>query len=313
MATQTTTNTAATATYLNKTYYDRNLLNWAKAQLVYAAFGQKRGIPKNNGKSVEFRKWGLFTPDASTQKLTEGVTPSSQSLSQTKVDVTVDQYGAYVEISDLLEMTAYDPIQADVSKLLGEQLGIVADNVARDAMIADASDQFAGGAQSAAAVASTAYLTVDEIRKAVRTLKANKARKFGAGAKGHYVCIVDPYATYDLQSDSLWQDVSKYSNAEQIYDGEIGRLFGVRFVETSEGKVDATTNIHHSLIFGEEAYGVVDIAGSGALQLIVKPRGSAGTADPLDQRSTIGAKITAYAVKVLNPLWIIDIQHKAHA
>lgn len=402
MATQTTINTASPTTYLNKTWYDRTLLEWAKAQLVYAQFGQKRPIPRNNGKTVEFRRWTLFTPDKVTQELTEGVTPSSQSLGQTKVEATIAQYGAYVEISDLLDLTAYDPVIDDSAELLGEQLGIVVDNVTRDAMIADASDQFAAGAANAGSVAATSYLTVDEIRKAVRTLKNNKARRFsGNGRSGHFVCIVDPYATYDLQSDSLWQDVSKYSNAEQIYSGEIGRLFGVVFVETTEGKVnaqsvlnavnantsssatfvlkndptdaevaylstggnkimigsneytlastgsytpatktvklsataslsandivyskdcgaiDASTKagvtLHNSIIFGADAYGVIDVAGSGTLQTIIKPRGSAGTADPLDQRSTVGAKVMGYTAKVLNPLWIINIHHAAHA
>ena len=322
MAVQTTINTQPTATYLNKTYYDRTLLETAKAQIVYANFGQKRSIPRNNGKVVEFRRWTLFTPDKTTQALTEGVTPSSQSLGQTKVEATVAQYGAYVEISDLLDLTAYDQVIDDSAELLGEQLGIVVDNVTRDAMIADASNQFAGGAVSAAAITGTAYLTVDEIRKAVRTLKANKARRFSGGRAGHFVCIVDPYATYDLQSDSLWQDVSKYSNAEQIYAGEIGRLFGVVFVETTEGKVslhtetnplNSTYDLHHSLIFGADSYGVIDVAGSGTLQTIIKPRGSAGTADPLDQRSTVGAKVMGYTAKVLNALWIIDILHVVHA
>ena len=402
MSTQTTINTASPTTYLNKTWYDRTLLEWAKAQLVYAQFGQKRPIPRNNGKTVEFRRWTLFTPDKVTQQLTEGVTPSSQSLGQTKVEATVAQYGAYVEISDLLDLTAYDQVIDDSAELLGEQLGIVVDNVTRDAMIADASDQFAAGAANAGSVAATSYLTVDEIRKAVRTLKNNKARRFsGNGRSGHFVCIVDPYATYDLQSDSLWQDVSKYSNAEQIYSGEIGRLFGVVFVETTEGKVnaqsvlnavnantsssatfvlkndptdaevaylstggnkiyvgsteytlassdsytpatktvklsataslsandivyskdcgaiDASTKagvtLHNSIIFGADAYGVIDVAGSGTLQTIIKPRGSAGTADPLDQRSTVGAKVMGYTAKVLNPLWIINIHHAAHA
>jgi N4-gp56 family major capsid protein len=317
MPVQTTLNTVAPTTYLNKTYYDRTMLEWAKAQLVYAQFGQKRPIPRNSGKTVEFRRWTLFTPNKTTQALTEGVTPSSQSLGQTKVEATIAQYGAYVEISDLLDLTAYDPVINDSAELLGEQLGIVVDNVTRDAMIADASTQFAGGRANANAITATDYLTVDEIRKAVRTLKGNKARRFsGNGRSGHFVCIVDPFATYDLQSDSLWQDVSKYSNAEQIYAGEIGRLFGVVFVETTEGYVannSGSIPVHHSLIFGADAYGVIDVAGSGVLQTIIKPRGSAGTADPLDQRSTVGGKVMGYTAKVLNALWIIDIQHAAHA
>jgi N4-gp56 family major capsid protein len=404
--TQTTAVTASTTTYLNKTFYDKNLLATAKARLVYSQFGQKRPIPENGGKTVEFRRWTLFTPSSTTQLLTEGVTPDGQNLGQTKVEATVAQYGAFVLTSDLLNLTAYDDVIGDTSELLGEQLYIVVDNVTRDAMISGASDQFAGGAATANAVAASSYLTIAEIRKAVRTLKTNKARMFSEGGKRpHFICIVDPSAVYDLQSDNLWQDVSKYSNAEQVYSGELGRMFGVVFVETSEGYVqkqsvldkvseavtsghsfvlagtpsaaavaylstpgkkikvgsaeytlDATTpyvastktvtvtatfssqaalaandivysddagapnattkaapDLHHTLIFGADAYGTVEIGNSGSIELIVKPCGSSGTADPLNQRSTIGAKVMGYAAKVLNSSWIIDIQHAVNA
>ena len=397
-----TTASTAASTYFNKTFYDRKLLDTAKTRFVHANFGQKRSIPRNNGKRVEFRKYDLFTPDADALTLVEGVTPTGQSLSQSKVEVEVKQYGAYVEMSDLLEMTAYDPVIADSAELLGEQLGTVIEWVTRDAMNETTNVQYAGGAASRVALTTSNKLTVAEVRKAVRTLKKNKARPFfsaldGSCRKPHFICICSPDATYDLQSDALWQDVSKYSNAEQIYSGEIGRLFGVVFVEATEAKIysqsvmnavnantstsstfvlkntptpkevaylstggnklmvggteytlspnnpytpstrtvkltaavsltadtvvysrdagapDATTHVapdvHATLIFGADAYGVVDVAGSGAMETIIKPCGSAGTTDPLDQRATVGAKVAAYAAKVLNPLWIVKIEH----
>ena len=397
----TTVSTASTA-YFNKTFYDRKLLDTAKTRFVHANFGQKRSIPRNNGKRVEFRKYNLFTPDTGALTLVEGVTPTGQNLSQSKVEAEVKQYGAYVEISDLLEMTSYDPVIADSAELLGEQLGTVIEWVTRDAMCETTNVQYAGGAASRVALTASDKLTVAEIRKAVRTLKKNKARPFvtamdGSARKPHFICICSPDATYDLQNDALWQDVSKYSNAEQIYSGEIGRLFGVVFVEATEAKVysqsivnavnastsssttfvlktmpdakgvaflstpgnkirigsneytlastnpytpgtrtvklttsqsltadapvysvdagapDATTHlapdVHATLIFGADAYGVVDVAGSGAMETIIKPRGSAGTTDPLDQRSTVGAKVAAYTAKVLNPLWLVKIEH----
>ncbi len=397
----TTISTANTA-YFNKTFYDRKLLDTAKTRFVHANFGQKRSIPRNNGKRVEFRKYDLFTPDTNALTLVEGVTPTGQSLTQSKVEAEVKQYGAYVEISDLLEMTGYDPVIADSAELLGEQLGTVIEWVTRDAMCQSTNVQYAGGAANRLALTTSDKLTVNEIRKAVRTLKKNKARPFvsaadGSGRKPHFVCICSPDATYDLQADPLWQDVSKYSNAEQIYSGEIGRLFGVVFVEATEAKVyrqsvfnavnantsssttfvlknaptpqevaylstggnrimigsneyilsstnsyspntrtvkltsaasltadapvyskdagalDPTTHkapdVHVTMIFGADAYGVVDVAGSGAMETIIKPRGSAGTTDPLDQRSTVGAKVAAYTARVLNPLWLLKIEH----
>ena len=396
--TNTTINTLQT-TQLNKTFYDRQLLESARTRFVHAKFGQMRPIPRNSGKRVEYRRWNLFDANAAMKALEEGVTPSGQSLSQSNVEALVSQYGAYVEVSDLLDMTGYDQVITESAELLGEQLGTVVEWVTRDAMNAGNNVQRAGGKTTRAALTADDKLTVDEIRKAVRTLKRAKARPFCEDErKPHFICICSPDATYDLQNDALWQDVSKYSNAEAIYSGEIGRLFGVVFVESTEAKVfrqsvwnkvseatsssasfvlknapteaeaaylsrednpirigeasytiagfDPSSNtvtlketaslaadaivysedagaldpetktamdVHSTLIFGKDAYGVVDVAGSGALQIIIKPHGSAGTQDPLDQRATVGAKVAAYTAVILNELWLLRIEHAVSA
>lgn len=396
--TNTTINTLQT-TQLNKTFYDRQLLESARTRFVHAKFGQMRPIPRNSGKRVEFRRWNLFDANAAMKALEEGVTPSGQSLSQSNVEALVSQYGAYVEVSDLLDMTGYDQVITESAELLGEQLGTVVEWVTRDAMNAGNNVQRAGGKTTRAALTADDKLTVDEIRKAVRTLKRAKARPFCEDErKPHFICICSPDATYDLQNDALWQDVSKYSNAEAIYSGEIGRLFGVVFVESTEAKVfrqsvwnkvseatsssasfvlknapteaeaaylsrednpirigeasytiagfDPSSNtvtlketaslaadaivysedagaldpetktamdVHSTLIFGKDAYGVVDVAGSGTLQIIIKPHGSAGTQDPLDQRATVGAKVAAYTAVILNELWLLRIEHAVSA
>lgn len=313
MATQLTTTSGLSATM--QSYYDRKMLEHAKTQFVFANYAQKRSIPKNNGKTVQFRRWTLFTADPDTQALTEGTTPAAQNLSMSAITATVKQYGAYVEVSDLLDLTAVDNIIHDSSELLGEQLGNALDMIVRDAMSATTNIQYADGKTSDNDITAAQKLTVGEIRKAVRTLKKAKARKFTRkGGKPHYICIVDPDAVYDLQSDSLWQDVSKYSNAEQIYDGELGKMFGVVFIETTNAKIvenTATTKygVHQTFVFGADSYGVVDVTGQGAIKAIIKPHGSSGTADPLDQRATVGAKVTAFTACVLNADWLVSIHH----
>ncbi len=395
----TTSSTGKLTTGLNKTYYDRQLLESAKTRFVHASFGQMRPIPRNSGRRVEFRRWNVFDANNALKALEEGVTPSGQALSQSRIEASVNQYGAYVEVSDLLDLTAYDQVISDSAELLGEQLGTVVEWVTRDAMCSGSNVQRANGKTSRVELTSSDKLTVDEIRKAVRTLKRAKARPFNDGSrKPHFVCICSPEATYDLQNDQLWQDVSKYSNAEQIYSGEIGRLFGVVFVESTEAKIfkqsvynavktsateseylklknpptpeelayysspgnmifingkqsgvssyEADTNtlvltspvtmtvgdivyskdageldpttfaamdVHATLIFGKDAYGVVDVEGNGALEIIIKPQGSSGTADPLNQRGTVGAKVAAYASTILNDLWILRIEHAVSA
>ena len=314
---QTTGVTAAPQTYLNKQFYDRNLLEMAKTKFVYANHGQKRTIPTGNGKKVEFRRWTPFEVDVENLTLTEGVTPDGQNLAQTKLEVECQQYGAYVEVSDLLEKTSFDNIAMGATDMLGDQLGTLLDWIVRDAMCTTTNVQYANGKTSKATVAAADKLTVDEIRKAVRTLKKGKARYFGGGRKPHFICICSPDATYDLQSDPLWQDVSKYSNAEQIYSGELGRLFGVVFVESTEAKVEAgagsdSADLHHTLVFGADSYGLVDIDGGGHIQSIIKGLGESGY-DPLNQRATYGAKIPAFAAAVLNNDWIIDLVHGVSA
>lgn len=308
--------TGATAprTGVIQTYYDRRLLNYAKKHLVYANYGQKRRIPRGNGKKVNFRRWDTFTPDQYLHVLTEGVVPDGLTPTQTQIEATVSQYGAYVATSDLLDMVAIDPYVRDATRLLGDLMGDVVDMVSRNALMVGSNVQYAGGKTARNALTSSDVLTVTEIRKAVRTLKKNHTPKFNNGRRAHYVCICSPDATYDLQSDSLWQDVSKYSNAEQIYEGEIGRLFGVVFVEGSNaptltGAGASSADVQQTIIFGDEAYGTVEIDGSGAIQTIIKPLGSAGSADPLNQISTVGAKVPAYTCVILNDAWIVRIEH----
>lgn len=319
MALQTTTyvqdNTA-----LIKQYNDRKLLEVAKTKLCFADYGQYRNIPKGNGKTVNYRRWNLFDPDTTVTTLTEGVVPEGLDLSQTEISATIEQYGAFVKITDVLDDVAFDDVVEGSRMLLGELLGTVIDHVTRDAMCTGLTVQYATAdgvvPTSRGAVTADCKLTIDEIRKAVRTLKKNKARKFSrAGSNGgHYICIVDPDAVYDLQKDPDWKNVHEYQDKENIYNGELGRMYGVVFVESTEGKVfeaegASGANVHATLIFGADAYGVIKLEGAGVMELIVKGRGSAGSADPLDQISTIGAKVHGYTAKVLNDDWIVRIEH----
>ena len=92
-------------------------------------------------------------------------------------------------------------------------------------------------------------------------------------------------------------------------DGKTNTVVYSKDAGAPDASTHAAPDVHATLIFGADAYGVVDVAGSGAMETIIKPRGSAGTTDPLDQRSTVGAKVAAYTAKVLNPLWLVKIEH----
>ena len=295
----------------NKTFYDRTLLESAKPNLIHSQFGQKRPIPKNGGKKIEFRRYGAL-PKALTP-LTEGVTPDGRKLTVTSIEAEVHQYGDYVALSDVLDLTAIDNNVLEATKAIGNQAGLTLDTITRNILQAGTNVQYCPkvGASGTTAVTSradidaTCKLTVDEIKKAVATLKANNVPKIS----GSYVAIIHPYAAYDLMSDPAWEEMHKYTSAENMYEGEIGRIAGVRFVESSEALIVKTSTnpaVFCTLVLGENAYGITEVTGGG-LQTIIKQLGSAGTADPLDQRSTVGWKAMQTA-EILQQNYMIRIE-----
>lgn len=297
-----------------KTFYSNYLVNLAEPELVHDQFAQKHPIPKNGGKIIEFRKYSAL-PKALTA-LTEGVTPNGQKLSMSVITATVAQYGGFVELSDILLLTAVDNNLMQATRALASQAGRTLDTITREVLNGGTNVQLAEGQVDAredliggsATAGENCYMTIDAVRKAVRTLKVMNAPKIN----GSYMGIVHPDVAHDLMSDPKWVNVKTYSDPEGIYEGEIGKIEGVRFVETSEAKIwkkaatdmsegaatEGARDVYSTLIIGADAYGVTEISGGG-LQHIVKQLGSAGTADPLDQRATAGWKATKVAERLV--------------
>ena len=291
------TQTTSTSTLSDemKVYYSDYLIDNAVPKLVHDQFGQKHPIPKNGGKTIEFRKYSplpkLLTP------LTEGVTPDGQSLTVTTIEATIDQYGGYVTISDMLQLTAIDNNMVQATKLLGNQAGASLDTITREVLNGGTNVVYAGGVTSRSALTANSKLTVDDIKKAVRALKNQNAEKIGDS----FVAIIHPDVTYDLTNDPQWQAVKDY-DPKDWYEGEIGKIAGVRFVETTEAKI-FEGGVYSTLVLGDNAYGVTEVEGGG-LQHIVKQLGSAGTADALDQRATVGWKATKVAERLVEQFMV---------
>ena len=294
-----------------KTFYDMTLIDEAQSNLVHDQFGQKRPIPKNGGKTIEFRK---FAPLAkATTPITEGVTPDGKSLEVSTITAEVAQYGDYITQSDVLELTSLDNTILEATKLLGRQAGVTLDTVVRDILHAGTNVTYcpkvaADGSETAVTSRSgldaTCQLTVKVVQKVVAKLRAQNAPTIG----GKYVAIIHPYVAYDLMRDPEWIDAHKYANPTNLYEGEIGEVAGVRFVQTTEAKV-YEGGVFGTLFLGEGAYGVTEITGGG-LQTIVKQKGSAGTADPLDQRSSVGWKAIKTAERLIEN-YMVRVESKS--
>lgn len=307
----TTTQTYGNLTAEQRTFYDRTLLSRLLPNLTFLKYGQKRPMPKNKGDNINFRRFNSL--DVPANSLTEGVTPDGDNLSITAVTATVKQEGNWVRLSDKISMVGIDPVLTEAAALMGENAAETLETRCADVIFKGTSQQFAGGAASAAAIAAGKVVNSEEIKKAVRTLRNNNAKPMEGG---YYIGFCDPSVAYDLQNDALWQDISKYNGAENIMKGEIGRIHGVRFILTTMCPTDATTasagTLHKTLIVGKDAYGVVDVDGSSKPEIIIKPTGSAGTEDPLNQRGSVGWKAMAVTVR-LQELAMVCIQSMASA
>ena len=222
-----------------KTFYDMALLDEASAALVHDQFAQKRPIPKNGGKTIEFRKFDRL-PKALTA-LTEGVTPDGKSLNVTSVTAEVAQYGDYIVQSDVLELTSIDNTILEATKILGNQAGLTLDTVTRNVINAGTNvsycSKWSGTTEtevtSRSALDGTSKLTVDMVQRVVAKLRGQNAPKIGDS----YVAIIHPYVSYDLMRDPEWIDSHKYATPDNMYKGEIGQVGGVRFVESTEAKI----------------------------------------------------------------------------
>nr|DAO01039.1 MAG TPA: major capsid protein [Caudoviricetes sp.] len=307
----TTTQTYGNLTAEQKTFYDRTLLSRLLPNLTFLKYGQKRPMPKNEGDTINFRRFNSL--DVPAASLTEGVTPDGDNLSITAVNATVAQEGNWVRLSDKISMVGIDPVLTESAALMGENAAKTLETRCADVIFKGTSQQFAGGAASAATIAAGKVVNSEEIKKAVRTLRNNNAEPLEGG---YYIGFCDPSVAYDLQNDSLWQDISKYNGAENIMKGEIGRIHGVRFILTTMCPTDTKTatagTLHKTLIVGKDAYGVVDVNGSSKPEIIIKPTGSAGTEDPLNQRASVGWKAMAVTVR-LQELAMVCIQSMASA
>lgn len=275
-------------------YYVKTLLTNAKAEMVHNQFAQKRPIPSGNGKRIVFRKMEALKP--ALTPIVEGKVPVGSKLSMKKISTDVSQYGDFVRDTDILTETAYDPVNTEICKAQAVQAGQTEDILTRDVMQTTTNVIRVGNAATKSVLEDatdvTKYrLTVNDIITAVNKLKRRKVQKID----GYYVAIIHPDVEADLMRDPEWREAQKYVNPNKIYEGEIGTMFGCRFVVSTNAKIYKTTgknSVYGCLFLGANAYGVTNLGGLG-LEYIIKPK---GYNDELNLVGSAGWKTTHGAV-----------------
>jgi N4-gp56 family major capsid protein len=294
-------------------YYDRLLLMTAYPQLIHTKFAQKRVLPEKEGDTIVFRRYARMS--TVPVPLVDGISPPGAALSATDIKARVDFYGNFVTITNQVELTVEDRVLNEAARLLAQNLGQTMDGVTRDVLASTASTvQCANGVNGN----TPTELTKADLDAAVFTLLGNDAEMisevvvgrdaFGtAPVRPAFWAYIDTALMDDLESVSNFVHSSQYPNQQSVLDSEWGTTGNIRWLYTSVGSVSAASPaVYDNFIIGKESYAVVHL-GSESGEFYVEPLGSAGSADPLHQRGTVGWQ-HPFVSRILNDAFMLNLQ-----
>lgn len=309
-------------------WYDRNLLERATPELLYGLFGQTRPVPNHAGTRITFRRYGALPPNLT--RLLEGITPAGKKLSATDIYATLEQFGDYVVVTDVLTLTGLDNHLLEAGEVLGEQSGQTIDLVTRDKLMAGTSVRYANGVASRGLV--TAKIADSDIRVVLKTLEGNNAAPIrerilpGAkintyGIRPSFMCLAHTNCRADIESLTGFRAVEDYASMKDVHESEIGSVKNVRFMLSTHGKkwaesgavigatgLEGVTNIdvYGYLFLARNAYGTIPLQKT-SVKNIIKQLGSSGVVDALDQRASSGWKCF-YTARILNDAFMCRVE-----
>lgn len=285
----------------NAEFYQRTLLQGLKDAIFFMNYGKKTTIPAHAGATTSWRR--LEMPAVTTTAITEGTTPAGIDLTINKISATVQQFGTYTKLTDFIDLAGLDPLITEVSQLFGEHAGLTMDIIVRDILKAGTNAQYANSRASHATLAAGDVITTAEILKARATMKKNNVKmiKLPNGKMG-YLAFAHPDTITKIFNLAEWKSQNTYVDVSNQEAGIVGQMFGIYFTEATTAPVftdgGAGTNLpgKMTLIIGEGAFGVPDIAGSSKPEILVYSEGN--TENPLNLYSTVAWKSTFTCARI---------------
>jgi N4-gp56 family major capsid protein len=298
-------------------YYDMMLLKMLRQmEFHYAKYAIQKTLPKNYGDTINWRRFKKLELAPNLGLLTEGVTPvGKEGISGESITAVIQQYGEVMYFTDLVDLQQLDDVRREYTIELGYIAQETIDRIVRNTLVAEGSVYFANGEvgfDELATLAGNADATIkikarpkiDDFRKIVLGFKKDFVSGV-RGAAGRYIALVSPEVMFTLFDDERMLQYMNFGQTNApLMDGMIVDLFGIRFEEVLNAPVIG--DLHDSIILADEAYAITKLAGEGNVRVITKGLGSAGVSDPLDQRQSIGYKITGFSSKVLRPESVVN-------
>lgn len=316
---------------------------------VLGLTGQQKSIPKNAGKTVVYRRYlpygGALTNyntsnrwpiDPATQVLTEGVTPTADSMIPQDITVTLNQYGCLYQVTDQTVDTYEDDVPAEMKKQCGERIGLIRELVRYGAIKASTNINYPGAVVSRATI--NARITLPLLRKVSRNLQANHASRItgilaptpNIGTKAveaSYLVFCHSDCETDFRDMTGFVPVASYGSRKTVHDQELGTVENFRIITSPElasypsaGLTGASgftpplfssgsnlTDVYPIIVCGENGWGQVALRGDDALEPAWMPPGEKSKSDPLGQRGYVGAKFY-FNCNLLNDGWVAVIE-----
>ena len=306
--------------------YDRMLLERAVDSQLFDVGAQAKSVPANSNakKAFAYRYKNILPATTPIAEYNGSNIKAPNKIVREEVEYSIGHYGDYIVYTDELDLYDFDNIRTSFLDILGDQADITIDTIRRDTLRGGTNVVYADGAADRAAVATgKKKLTENDFKIMAIKLKNQRAKKFKSVITGStkigttpirssYLGIISPETTEDLRGLTGWKNVEDYSDYSKAVNDEVGMIGDFRCLEsTNNAPIDVSgTNVYLSLFFGENAYATTTLRGKKGIMTKVKPLGSAGAEDPLDQYGTIGWKaITGCAI--LNEAWLIRAESTA--
>lgn len=310
---------------------------------VLGMTGMQRAIPKNNGKTVVYRRYlpygaaatnynTINRPSASpaAHVLTEGVTPTADTMTPQDITVTLNQYGCLYQLTDVVSDTYEDDVPAEMKKQCGERIALVREMIRYGVVKACANVSYAGGSSRDTV---DEKITLTMLRRVSRNLQANHAKKVTGilapsaniatqPVEAAYLVFVHSDAEADIRDLAGFKTVAEYGTRKPVSPYEIGSCENFRFITSPElapysaaGAAIASTglsgntniDVYPFIMVGEDAWGQVALRGADSIDPTYIPPGTKDKSDPLGQRGYVGAKFYMNAT-LLNEGWMAVVE-----
>lgn len=292
-------------------------LTYENADCLLYNMGKKQKVARNKGTNkIAWRRYKPLPVAENRGLITEGVNPKGMKVGSMSVAGTVSVHGAYIEVTRQTEAYNLDKLLVEYGPLVTAHARETLELITRDAIEEDGGHYYVVDSGTSSpdenAIKATNILTLDVCRVVANTMKV--ARRKGFKNANRYTVVTSVEGMQDLLDDEKLElkymmpgNTNKPTTANGLESIDIYNLTFYEYAYALTKQNTNTVDVHHTYVFGENAYAVMDLESAG---IEMKRMGfDAKQGDNLGQLASIGWITMGFGAKVLDPVACTIISH----